>query len=199
MKVHISLPALAFWLGVLLLDRTQASLAALLCALLHEGGHLLAMSLCGISVTDLTVLPYGLEMRPSRHPHSFSEDLWIQSAGCAVNLLSIPLFLGAAYALDAVIPAVFTHFLRLCAASSLPLGVLNMLPILSLDGGAVLEALLSMRLSLARTDAIMRAISFVALLLLWVLAVYVFLFSAYNYSLFAMCLWLFARIFCVTF
>ena len=191
-RLLISLPSLLFWLAVALFDRSLSTAASLVAATLHELGHIAVMHICGMRVTSLTVLPYGLEISSSRPPVSFREDIAISSAGCAVNFITAPVF----YAFGAVIPNNFGYFLLLISASSVLLGILNALPVSTLDGGAVLEALLALLLPAERAYTLARAVGFFSLLLLWVLSVYVFLFSGYNYSLFAMSLWLFARLFC---
>ena len=187
----ISLPSVLFWVSVAVFDRSMHTAAALTAAALHELGHIAVINLCGMKVTGLTVLPYGLEMTTDRRPYSFYEDLAINAAGCAVNLLTYPIF----QLLGAVIHGELGSFFIILAASSMALGILNAFPITSLDGGCVLEALLSLILSPHTVYNVMRAISFVFLLMLWIAATYVFMFSGYNYSLFAMAIWLFARIF----
>ena len=191
-RLTASVPSLLFWVAVALFDRSMQTAAALLAALLHEIGHIAVILLCGMRLTGITVLPYGLEMTTSRPPSSFYEDIAINAAGCAVNLLSFPIF----YGFGAVNRGDLGDFLTLAAYASLALGILNALPIISLDGGCVLEAVLSIFLTTHKAYRTVKAVSFVFLLILWVLAVYVFMFSGYNYSLFAMTLWLFARIFC---
>lgn len=190
-RMIISAPSLMFWIAVAIFDRTMQASAALTAAILHELGHIAVIKLCGIRITSFTVLPYGLEMSTDRRPRSFFEDVTINSAGCAVNLLSFPIF----YSLGAVIHGNTGIFLLNLSAASVALGILNALPISTLDGGSVAEALLSMRLSSNTVYRIMRAVSFAFLILLWLTATYVFMFSGYNYTLFAMAVWLFARLF----
>ena len=166
-------------------------LLPLVSALLHELGHIFVIRLCGMSITGVTVLPYGIEMRTDRRPCSFYEDLAVNVSGCAANLLTAPLF----HAFGSVIHGITGEFLLLLSASSVALGVLNAFPIISLDGGCALEALLSLIIPPEAVYRIVRGISFLFLVILWIAATYVFMFSGYNYSLFAMSIWLFVRIF----
>ncbi len=191
-RLTASVPSILFWVAVALFDRSMQTAAALLAALLHELGHIAVILLCGMRITGITVLPYGLEMTTDRPPCSFYEDIAINAAGCVVNLLSFPIF----YGFGAVIRGDLSDFTLLLAVASFTLGVLNAFPIISLDGGCVLEALLSLFLDSNTAYLVLKSVSFVFLLVLWVFATYVFLFSGYNYSLFAMALWLFARVFC---
>ena len=191
-RLTASVPSLLFWVAVALFDRSMQTAAALLAALLHELGHIAVILLCGMRITGITVLPYGLEMTTDRPPCSFYEDIAINAAGCAVNLLSFPIF----YGFGAVNLGDWGGFLYLVAFASLALGILNAFPIISLDGGCVLEAVLSLFLSSHTAYRVVKVVGFVFLLILWVLATYVFMFSGYNYSLFAMVVWLFMRNFC---
>lgn len=190
-RLMVSVPSLLFWVAVAVFDRSMQTASALVAALLHELGHIAVMHICGMSLTGITVLPYGLEMTSSRPPSSFYEDVAVNSAGCSVNLISFPLF----YCLGAVIHGEIGSFLHLVSLASLTLGLLNAFPITSLDGGCVLEALLSIFLPHDTAYRTVRVVSFLFLIVLWVLATYVFMFSGYNYSLFAMAVWLFARVF----
>ena len=117
-KLIISLPSLIFWIFVAAFDRSMQTAAALTAALLHEAGHAAVIRLCGIRITGVTVLPYGLEMTTDRPPYSFYEEIAINAAGCAVNLLTCPLFhiVGNAAYGD------MGYFLHLLSASSLHWG-----------------------------------------------------------------------------
>ena len=190
-KLMISLPSLLFWGAVAVFDRSMQTASALTAALIHELGHVALMRICGIKLTSLTILPYGLEMTTDRPPASFYEDIAVSSAGCLINMITFPIF----YRLGATLNGDLGYFFTLTAFASLTLGILNAFPISSLDGGSMLEALLSLFLPSNTAYRTVRIISFVFLFILWVLATYVFMFSGYNYSLFAMAIWLFARVF----
>ena len=190
-RLIISVPSIIFWLSVALFDRSMQTSAALTATALHELGHIAVMGICGMRVTGITVLPYGLEMTSSRPPCSFREDIAVNAAGCAVNLISYPLF----HALGTVIHGKSGEFMLMLSFASFALGILNAFPITSLDGGSVTEAILSLFLSPTAAYRTVRAVSFIFLVILWVLATYIFMLSGYNYSLFAMAIWLFARVF----
>lgn len=191
-RVMISLPSLIFWISVVLFDRTMQTAASVTAALLHELGHIAAMKSCHIGVAGIRILPYGLEITSSRPPRSFSEDILVSAAGCAANLVSAPVF----YLLGCLLGGAASEFSFLISGASVMLAILNALPISTLDGGCTLEASLSLILSPESAFRVTRCVSFVFLVLLWICAAYIFLFSGYNYSMFAMTVWLFARIYC---
>ncbi|MBR2460917.1 MAG: hypothetical protein IKB34_06790 [Clostridia bacterium] len=186
------MPTLIFWIAVAVFDHSMQTAVALLAALLHELGHIVVIRTCGMHLTGLTVLPYGLEMTTDRPPCTFYEDIAVNVSGCAVNFLAFPIF----YTLGAVIHGDLGYFLLLFSVSSLTLGFINALPVATLDGGCALEALLSLFFAPDLAYRVVRVFSFFTLVILWIAATYVFMFSGYNYSLFAMAVWLFVRLFC---
>lgn len=191
-RVMISIPSLIFWVAVVLFDRTSCTAASVTAAILHELGHIAAMKRCGIAVSGLRILPYGLEITASRPPRSFGEDILVSLAGCAVNIVTAPVF----YLLGASLHGTVSELFLLLSGASVMLAILNALPISTLDGGCALEALLSFALRPETALRAARCVSFLFLVLLWIFAAYIFLFSGYNYSMFAMAIWLFARIYC---
>ncbi len=160
------------------------SLATVLAAVLHELGHISVMLMQGIGLRDITVTPYGLEINKKRDYKSFFEEISVSLSGPLVNLLTFFLFGGQ------------SGFLLLLSEASLLLGILNLMPVLCLDGGAALNAALSLFCLPDRSEKICRRVSFITLIVMWIPAAYIFMFSGCNYSLFIMCIWLFGKIFC---
>lgn len=99
--------------------------AALCSCLLHEAGHLSAMCLLSAPPESVNFYIGGIKIIPKRGLCARSAMTVILSAGCAVN------FLAAAV-------SVFLGLDRLCYIN-LALGLVNMLPFSSLDGGHLLE------------------------------------------------------------
>lgn len=182
-KIKLPLITLLFFVTAFF-DPCGETLATLLAAALHEMGHIFVMLFQGIGLRDITVTPYGLEINKKRDYRSFPEEISVSLSGCAVNLLTFLLFFR------------YGSFLGLLSGASLLLGALNLLPVLYLDGGAVTYAVASLFCLPDKAEKICRRISMVTLFIVWVPAVYLFMFSGCSYSLFLMCLWLFGKIFC---
>ena len=182
-KIRFPLITLIFF-AASFFDVSGESLATFIAAMLHEIGHVAVMLRQGIGLRDITVTPYGLEINKKRDYKSFPEEISVTLAGSLVNLICFAALYG------------YGGFLRLLAEASLMLGLLNLMPVLCLDGGEALFALLSLFYLPDKAERICRRVSFIALVTMWIPAVYVFMFSGCNYSLFIMCLWLFAKIFC---
>lgn len=181
----IKLPVITIiFLLTSLFDPSGESLATVVAAVLHEAGHISVMLFFGIGLRDITVTPYGLEINKRRDFNSFFEEIAVSLAGCAINLLTFLLLFR------------FGGFALLLARASLTLCLLNLLPILCLDGGTALSAAVSLFCLPDTAERVCRSVSFVTLVAVWIPAAYIFMASGYNYSLFIMCLWLFGKIFC---
>ncbi len=182
-------PCIRFtFLGAILItvsfaDGSGESILTLFSALLHELGHIILMLVLGIGIRGLTVTPLGFEIDPKREYKSFYEEIAVSLAGCAVNLLTFFMFFGTG------------GLLQVLAETSLLLGIMNIMPVRCLDGGEALNAFLNLFLLPDKAERVGRAISFAALIFMWIPAVYIFLATGYNYSLFIMSTWLFCRIF----
>jgi stage IV sporulation protein FB len=167
-----------------LFDPSSETLAMLIAAFLHECGHLAVIFITGIGASEVRITPYGLEISTKRRYRSFGEELAVSVAGCAVNFLTFLAFWRATGLIEGI------------AYASLVFGILNILPILSLDGGEALRAFFSIIFPFKKAERYAKIISFFTLTVLWCIAAYIFLFSGYNYSLFIMAVWLFGKIYC---
>ncbi len=165
-------------------DTSGESLATVISAFIHEAGHIAVMLIQGIGLRDITVTPYGLEINKKRDYKSFFEEISVSLSGSAVNILTFLLFCRQG------------GFLLLLSEAFLLLGILNLMPVLCLDGGSALSATLSLFCLPDRSEKICRRVSFITLIAMWIPSAYIFMFSGCNYSLFIMCLWLFGKIFC---
>lgn len=181
-KIKISFTALLI-IPAVIFDPSGTVFSTVLAATLHELGHLAVIYFAGIGAKEVSITPYGLEISTKRQYRSFLEEIAVSVAGCIVNFLTFSLFWR------------FTGAIKALAYASLMLGVLNALPVLSLDGGEALRAFFSIIFSHKRAERLSRTVSFITLLCLWCIAVYIFLFSGYNYSLFIMAVWLFGKIY----
>lgn len=118
------------------------------CVILHELGHALTAKLFDVNTRDVTLYPVGGIARLERMPRVPRQELYIATAGPAVNLviavvlLILLVFSGLSLTL--------TSFLRdpifvLLFWMNLGLFAFNLLPAFPMDGGRVLRALLAMR------------------------------------------------------
>lgn len=161
-------------------DASEFTVSVLSAAAAHEAGHLIAMYICGIHPKSITVYPFGVDITAGHSLSSYSTDIFIAAAGCAVNLL-----------LTAVFFAVLPTFAMCCAV----LAILNLLPIQSLDGGRIVECVLLMHKDEEQSACIVYTVSFIFIVILWIISIYLLLFAPFNPTLFFLCVYLFALIF----
>lgn len=173
-------------LFMLLCDGTGVILLTLAAAGLHECGHLLAARLLKIRVRGMRLDFFGARLEIEGYMISFGKEWLLCAAGPITSLLAA--LLGALF--WSAFPAV-----QMFSCASLVLGLINLLPIRSFDGGRMLECSLCVMIGPQRTQLIMRGISLVFLFLLWSLAVYFLLRAGDGVSLFCFSLGLFLRFF----
>ncbi len=177
---------LLFLIWMLFCDRSGIGVATLLAAALHECGHLAAAKWLRIPFRALRLTPLGARLETGTGVLSYGEEFLLAAAGPLTSLLAS---LGAAMFWRAF------GFFRLFSCASLLLGVLNLLPIRSFDGGRMLESMLSQKAGVRVACRMMQVLSFFFLLVLFSLAVYLLLRAGDGLSLLLFSVSLFFRFF----
>ncbi len=119
---------------LVLLNGLPAFIAIFLAAAVHEGGHILAAFLCGVSVDRFDIELWGGRMYYGGM-QSYPKELAISVGGIAANLALAPLGLFS----------VFGIYGKLYFAACICYALVNLLPAKTLDGGEAARILLSMR------------------------------------------------------
>ncbi len=186
-RVKIRLPYLSLIVFILLFlyDGSAFGLITLASAVFHELGHFFAAELCRADVTEVTVYPFGADMKLGRRLLSYKEDIFIASAGAAAN------FLLAGFSL--LLPR--GEASELLFACNMTLALTNLMPIEGLDGGGVLRAAVSSLSSAEAADSVMKASSFFSLVIMWGASVYILFVKNGSPSLFVIACALFASLF----
>ena len=144
-KLTVHPLALMFPVAMALLGNRCDTAALLIGLTVHEGAHLLAARLAGVGVSRLRLMPFGgaIDME---NPYALSPARVIAVAAAGPLSNCVLLFLAAALAHWRVIAPEFALALMRVNAA---LMLFNLLPALPLDGGRMLVALLSRRMSRA--------------------------------------------------
>ena len=161
---------------VLLLDTDGRMISCFIAALLHELGHIAVMLRCGMRVWSVSLRLFDVLIRADEPP-TFGADVLVTLGGSAANLITAGLC--------------FACCRTLCVAS-LALGLFNLLPVMTLDGGHMLYICLRRRFSPRACDVVLRAVTFACALPLMTAGCLLLLRSGYNYSLLAIALYLLA-------
>ena len=178
--------ALIYLLWMLLFDRSGLAAMSLLAAALHEIGHLVAARAMHISIGAMRFDLLGARIDVKGRILSYGEE-WLL---CASGPLSSLVF--------SLVGSFFWSHSKLAIAfscASLLLGLLNLLPIQTFDGGRMLECALLSFTSPKRTSDVLRGCTFFFLWLLWAFSAYLMIKIADGISLFFFTLTLLARFF----
>ncbi|MBQ3183016.1 MAG: hypothetical protein IJB57_05055 [Clostridia bacterium] len=174
-KIKIPAITVICLIGLILIEPTVYLGLIFLSIFLHELGHLFVMAVFGIGIEKVTVLPIGIDIKRREKYISYPKELILALAGIAVNL--IVFFICKKY--------------EFFAYTNLLYALINLIPIKGLDGGNALEAFLLSFLDLNRAERILKAVSFIFLIILWMTGVYILLVLNGNISIFALSVFLF--------
>ncbi len=184
-RLIINPATVIFFSLLILIDKSALSLLPLAAALCHELGHLAVMLMLGVPVQQVELTVFGADIRTAHMRVNPAAAAAIYAAGAGAN------FLSAAVVLCIHPTTIEAEFFALCSIS---LALLNLLPIRTLDGGCILEIVVS-RIAPTHMGVIIDAISSVALFFLWITVVYLILVCGGNLSLMLFCLYLFVTLY----
>ena len=172
----------SFWFAAILavsavLDPSGGVLCGLLAAVAHELGHLLEMARQNCLPKKIAFKMFRVDMVDSRrNERSYQRDLRIILAGPGLNFLlaalCLPVYLLLPY-----------QWLGMFFSANLLVGFFNIQPIATLDGGAAVYAILSVRLGEKKASFWASFFSFVILVPLAALGFWILLRNPYQFSL----------------
>lgn len=187
-KCKIELPFFACLAGILLIDHTRYMGYLLASIALHEGAHLLALQIWGISVRRIVLSGFRIQIDlPEKHLLSYKQEMLIAAAGPAANFL-----LAALLYLCACLGVGFADapFLLL---TNLGIGLINLFPVEPLDGSKIARCMLFLLFEYELAGRIYLVVRVTALVALLLLGFSFFYLTGYNVSLMTICLFLSVR------
>ena len=162
-----------------LTDESGMIIWGLLAAAIHECAHITAMKVFRIKISSLRVRCCGMEICADSENAGFAPRFIIAGAGVIVNLMLFPFCLK------------FEQF----AAANLAMGAISALPIMPLDGAAMLKIVAEKLYGTDKAETICTVSSLVFLLPMAVCALLLTMRSKYNCSLLALCICSLASVF----
>lgn len=178
MKLKISPFTYLFYALLLLFCHDLVVISTFTAVVVHEAAHLVVIALCGCTIECIDITPIGLTIRRTGLTGHL-QDIAIHLAGPTVNIAIASVWIFC-YRADSY-----------TAAANLFFGLLNLLPIESLDGGKALLAMLACKLSEHTARLITQVLSYITLFILWLLAAAELLMLDGSPSLLFFCLGLF--------
>ncbi len=174
-KFSISVSFIVLITLILLTGINEIALSACFASMLHELGHLLAIVVLGGRVEGINLKAFAAEIVIDERTFSFKGEALISVCGPLMNLLtgtSSIVFLG------------INNF-GLC---SIILGIFHLLPVVGLDGGNALNALISesKHETIFRKTLVIVSIIFIILILFF--GVYILIMTKFNFSCIIMAL-----------
>ena len=178
--------AIIYLLFMLIYDRSGLAAMSLLAAALHEFGHLIAARAMKIPIGAMQFDLLGARIDVKGRILSYGEE-WLL---CMAGPLSSFVFslIGSFFWPNSLLAVTFS-----CA--SLLLGLLNLLPIQTFDGGRMLECALLSFTTPQKTSSFLQGCTFLFLWLLWAFSAYLMIKIADGISLFFFTVTLLARFF----
>ena len=137
-KIRISISAILVWLLLPLLFQSEGIflLLTLMCSILHELFHLAAFHCCGAKAQEITIFPFGISVQRSALLEiSGKQEIFCALAGPLCNF-----FLAGGAWLFPTATEPLRSFLLYC---NLSLAIINLLPVLPLDGGRIFYFILT--------------------------------------------------------
>lgn len=173
-KLRMTPLSVVSFIAMLIFDKTGIGAASLLAAMMHECGHLLAAKRMGIPLRSLRFDFLGARIEVGERLLSYGEE-WLL---CASGPLFSLLFSLICLPLQTVDP-----FFSMLSVSSFLLGLLNLLPVKSFDGGRMTEVVLCRFFGADFSFSVMRWLTLAFLFLLWSMSVYFLLRAGGGLSL----------------
>ena len=178
--------AIIYLIWMFFTDKSGIAAISLLAAALHEVGHLVAARFLKIPIRAMRFDLLGARIDVKGRILSYGEEWLLCMAGPLSSLLFS--LLGSFFWSNGKLAIAFS-----CA--SLLLGLLNLLPIQTFDGGRMLECALLSFSTPKRASSILRGCTFLFLWFLWAFSAYLMIKIADGISLFFFTLTLLSRFF----
>lgn len=164
-------------------------LYCLFAIIIHETGHIILMCIFGYAPEKIKISLFEISISDrKRQERSFIQNFLIIFFGPFANFICFILF----YLLYLIGNDYFLYF----AAANFSVGLFNILPVMSLDGGQLLYLILSRFFSDTVSQRIVNVITFIIIFPLATFGFILLFNSKYNFSLLIVCIYLVFSLIC---
>ena len=177
-KIYVSVFTLIAFAMMLVCDFSVYTAIVLTSILVHEISHVVTLEMCGGRIIRIVVYPFGADMVCDTSQLSFQKEFICVVSGGMTNIL-LSLVFWQVFCINDAKPALF---FSVCNAF---LGIANLIPFSSFDGGRALYLLLSTFLLPDRVCMIQKYIDILCLVFLCIFGVVFVGFCGFNISLVA--------------
>lgn len=190
-KVRIHISALIL-VGMFLVGGDARVFAALIfAAIIHEIGHILSIKMFGMEIKEVNITAVGASIQKTGYS-SYKRDIAVSAMGPAVSfsafIISYIIYIGMGAGVQGT-------FLSVFCGLNLILCILNLIPVLPLDGGVMLFSYLLLKYDISHARKLMFYISLSAAVILFALGCICFYYTKFNISIMLIALFL---LFCVS-
>lgn len=184
LNIELSFPLVAIMTAVIIFDTTMSVVICFIAIIMHETGHLAALSFYGAFPKKIKLTLFDIAIVDSeKYTRNSRQELVVVLAGVTVNFV----FAVVSYIVFRCTNMVFFGNMAVAHAT---LGVFNILPVDSLDGGQALFIILTKHFSIYKSMIILDIISFIVLVPVACTGFIVLLRSKYNFTLLLTALYL---------
>ena len=191
-RLKISIFGILMLLILLFGDNCRYTIIALCAATVHEMGHIIAAIVLKMKLNGLSLSLFGARIGISSPMYSYKKELMLALAGPLANIISGSISLSI-YNIGSE-----NEYLLFFAIASFFLGILNLLPIKSFDGGRIFICIFSPSFGAYNPERWLNRLSFLFIFLLWVISIYLMLRIGSSLTLFVFSSALFAELFLVS-
>lgn len=155
--------------------------------IIHELAHLAAALSIGLIPSKIVIYPFGVNLKlKNKMVYSLADEIILYAAGPLSNICMAL----------ACLPFINRFgWAGMFYSQNITLFILNMLPILPLDGGVIVKKVISNALGYRMAEKLMKVISFILILFFCLLGLYISIKSHFNYSICFLVLFLAGNIF----
>lgn len=173
----------------IIMGEFEKYLFCVVAVILHETGHLIPMKFFGKIPDKIKIMLFEIYISDRfREERTRKQNIIIILFGPFVNFICFILF----FLIYLVCGGVFLNL----AIANLSVGLFNIMPVITLDGGQLLFLILTQRLTEESAQRVVNIITFIFIFPLFVLGFVLLFYSKYNFSLLFVCIYLILSLLC---